>query len=107
MPGSFDAYFRGLAIKSRMNFKRCAKILVRDFPGQVCFENIRSEQDVERLARKADEVAQRNYKHALGIGFVNKPETREMLRVAAQKGALRACLLSIGERPIAFSIGLL
>jgi len=107
MPDSFDAYFRSLAIKSRMNLKRCAKVLVRDFPGQVCFENIRSERDVERLARRADEVAQKNYKHALGIGFVNKPETREMLHTAAQKGGLRACLLSIGERPIAFAIGLL
>jgi hypothetical protein len=107
MPSSFDAYFRGLAIKSRMNLKRCAKILVRDFPGQVCFENICGERDVERLARKADEVAQKNYKHAVGIGFENKAETREMLLTAAQKGMLRACLLSIGERPIAFAIGFL
>jgi hypothetical protein len=107
MPSSFDAYFRGLAIKSRMNLKRCAKILVRDFPGQVCVENIRGERDVERLARKADEVAQKNYKHAMGIGFVNKPETREMLLTAAQKGMLRASLLSVGERPIAFAIGFL
>jgi CelD/BcsL family acetyltransferase involved in cellulose biosynthesis len=30
-----------------------------------------------------------------------------MLHAAAQKGGLRACLLSIGERPIAFAIGLL
>jgi len=107
MPASFDAYFRGLNIKSRMNFKRSAKILVRDFPGQVRFENIRSEQDVEHLARNADEVARINYRHALGIGFSNKPETRETLRAAAQKGGLRACLLSIGERPIAFAIGFL
>jgi CelD/BcsL family acetyltransferase involved in cellulose biosynthesis len=107
LPGSFDAFLRGLSSKIRKEFTRHTRMLLRDFPGKVRFESVRSERDVEDFARKADEISQKTYKHTLGVGFVNNLEMREMLRAAAQKTALRACLLCIGERPIAFAGGIL
>jgi CelD/BcsL family acetyltransferase involved in cellulose biosynthesis len=106
LPASFDEFLRGRSPKSHQEFRRIARTLVRDFPGKVRFQSVRSERDVQDFARKADEISQKTYQRALGAGFVNDLEMREMLRAAAQKAALRACLLYIGERPVAFASGI-
>ena len=103
LPATFDEYFRGLSRKSRQVFKRAARMLGRDFPGMVRFQSIRSEGDVEDFARMADEISRKTYPRAVGEGFVDNVEMREMLRAAAQNAALRACLLCVGEQPIAFA----
>jgi hypothetical protein len=107
LPATFDEYLRGLSRKSRQRFRRTARMLARDFPGMVRLQSIRSERDVEDFARMADEISQKTYQRALGEGFVNNVEMREMLRAAAQKATLRACLLCVGEHPIAFASGFL
>jgi hypothetical protein len=106
LPASFGEFVGGLSSKSRQQFRRHARMLIRDFPGKVRFQCVRSERDVEEFACKADEVSQRTYQRALGAGFVNDVEIKEMLRAAAQKAAFRACLLYIGERPVAFASGI-
>jgi hypothetical protein len=58
------------------------------------------------FARRAEEISQKTYQRALGVGFVDNLEMRETLRAAAQKGALRACLLHIGDHPVAFASGI-
>jgi hypothetical protein len=107
LPASFDEFLCGLSRKSRYEFQRHARMLVRDFPGKVRFQSVRSERDVEDFACKADEISQKTYQRAVGAGFVHNLEMREILRAAAQKAALRACLLYIGERPVAFAGGIL
>jgi len=107
LPSGFEEYFNGLTTKKRKEFKRHVRMMERDFPGIVRFESVRNTRDVEDFACKADEISRKTHKHALGAGFVNNLETRETLVAAAQKGALRACLLYLGERPIAFAIGIL
>jgi len=107
LPYSFDDFLRALSRKSRHEFRRHVRMLERDFPGKVRFQFAGSERDVESFVRRADEISQRTYQRALGTGFVNNLEPRETLRVAAQKGALRACLLHIDERPAAFFCGIL
>jgi CelD/BcsL family acetyltransferase involved in cellulose biosynthesis len=107
LPATFDEFFRGLPRKSRKHFRRTARMLVTDFPGKVRFQSVRSERDVEDFACNAEEISQKTYQRALGVGFVNNLEMREILRAAAQKGALRACLLFISERPVAFASGIL
>jgi hypothetical protein len=106
LPASFDEFLLGLSGRRRREFRRHARVLVRDFPGRVRFESVRSERDVEDFARKADEISQKTYKYAIGVGFVNDLEMREMLRAAAQKAALRASLMYVGDRPIAFAAGI-
>jgi hypothetical protein len=107
LPASFDEFFRSLSGKKRRQFTRNARILKRDFPGKVRFQIVRDECDVEDFACKADEISQKTYQRALGMGFANNIEMQEMLRAPTQKRALRACLLYIGERPIAFASGFL
>ena len=106
LPANFDEFLRGLSGKSRHQFRRNARMLERDFPGKVRFQWARSERDVEEFARASDAISRRTYKGALGMGFVDNLEMRETLRAAAQKAALRACVLYIGERPVAFASGI-
>jgi hypothetical protein len=105
LAGGFDTFLRGLSSHRRKQLAKRARMLAKDFP--VRFESVRSEHDVEDFARKADEIAQKTYRHALGVGFVNNLETREVLCAAARKSALRASVLYVGERPIAFTVGIL
>ena len=107
LPASFDEFLRGLSSKSRNQLARRARMLARDFPGRVRFESVRSEHEVEDFAHKADEISQKTHRYALGVGFVNNLETRQVLCAAARKSALRACVLYVGERPIAFTGGIL
>jgi hypothetical protein len=103
--GGFGAFLRRLSSKRRKQLAKRARMLAKDFP--VRFESVRSEHDVEDFARMADEIARKTYRHALGVGFVNNLETREVLCAAARKSALRASVLYVGERPIAFTVGIL
>jgi len=58
-PASFDEFLLGLSGRRRREFRRYARVLVRDFPGRVRFESVRSERDVEDFAFKADEISQK------------------------------------------------
>jgi CelD/BcsL family acetyltransferase involved in cellulose biosynthesis len=80
---------------------------VRDFPDKVRFQSVRSERDVEDFARNADAISRKTYRHALGKGFVNNLEMRETLRAAAKRAALRACVLHVGDQPVAFASAIL
>ena len=106
LSGSFDEFLRGRSPKGRQEFRKLAKMLVRDFPGKVRFQSVRSECDVEDFARKADTISRKTYQRALGAGFVNDLAMQEMLRAAARKEALRACLLYVGDNPVAFASGI-
>jgi hypothetical protein len=106
LSGSFDEFLRGLSPKKRQEFRKLARMLVRDFPGKVRFQSVRSERDVEDFARKADAVSRKTYQRALGAGFVNDLAMQEMLRAAARKAALRACLMYVGDNPVAFASGI-
>jgi hypothetical protein len=107
LSGSFDEFLRGRSPKSRQEFRKLARMLVRDFPGKVRFQIVRGECDVEDFARKADTISRKTYQRAVGAGFVNDLAMQEMLRAAARKAALRACLLYVGDNPVAFAIGII
>lgn len=107
LPASFDEFLRSLSGKSRHQLRRHTRMLVRDFPAKVRFQIVRSECDVEDFARKADEISQKTSRRALGTGFVNNLETLETLRATARKATLRACVLYVDERPVAFASGIL
>jgi len=106
LPANFDEFLRCRSSESRQQFRRHARMLERDFPGEVGFQGVRNECDVEDFAREADKISQKSYQRASEAGFVNNLEMRETLRAAAKNEALRACLLYIGERPVAFASGI-
>jgi hypothetical protein len=102
---TFDEYLRNLSRKSRLHFKSAARMLAKDFPGTARFQSIRSVGEVADFSRMADLISKKTYHGALGEGFVDNVETREKLHAAAQNSELRACILYVGEKPIAFACG--
>lgn len=70
----------------------------------VCY---RDPSEFERLFRDAESIAQKTYQRGLGAGFSDTPLVRARLGLAARKGWLRANLLYIGDRPVAFWIGVI
>lgn len=107
MPANFDEFLCRLSSKYRSELRRYVRLLESDFPGNVRLRTVLSDSDVEDFASTAGEISQKTYKGALGIGFVNDLETREVLHAAAKKNVLRAFLLYIGERPVAFNSAIL
>jgi hypothetical protein len=63
--------------------------------------------DLDGLFHDAEQIAAKTYQRGLHVGFADTPVVRKRLALAAQKGWLRSHVLYLGERPIAFWIGML
>jgi hypothetical protein len=63
---------------------------------------VREPEQLERLFRDAEAVAAATYQRALGAGFADTPEQRELARLGLERGWLRAYLLYRAGEPIAF-----
>jgi hypothetical protein len=105
LPETYEDFLRSLSRKERHNFNRCANKINNDFPGEMRIQCFREENQMAELVRITEEVARKTYQRGLGVGFRDNAEIRDWLRMAAQKGTLRACVLFIKDQPCAFMIG--
>src|SRR5665213_841674 len=105
LPGSFKEFMGTLSRKERHNLRRYAGRVENDFPHKVRIQCFRGEGQLDVLMRDTEEVAKKTYQRALGVGVRDNFETRKLLKTAAQKGTLRACVLYLEDHPAAFMIG--
>ena len=105
LPGGFNEFMDSLSRKERHNLKRYANRLKNDFPEKTHIQCFREEGQVDQLIRDAEEIAKKTYQRALGVGFHDNIETRQLLGTAAQKHTLRGCVMYLGGQPAAFMIG--
>jgi CelD/BcsL family acetyltransferase involved in cellulose biosynthesis len=105
LPDSFQELLRGLSRKERHNLKRYEGRVKGDFPEKMRIQTFREENQVDDLMRDTEEVAKKTYQRALGVGFHDDLETRQLLRTAAQKRCLRGSILYLEDHPSAFMIG--
>jgi len=103
IPATVEDFNRRLSHKVRKNSKW--KRLLRDFPGGIRIDCIRELDGLERMIRDVEEIAKKTYQRGLGVGFKDNAETREVLRLDAEKGRLRAFILYLADRPCAFWVG--
>jgi len=105
IPATVEDFHRRLSHKVRKNSKW--KRLLRDFPGGIRIDCIRESDGLERVLRDVEEIASKTYQRGLGVGFKDNAETRELLRLDAENGRLRAFILYLADRPCAFWVGTL
>lgn len=76
-----------------------------EFPGQARIRAFRSAADFDEMMRDIEQVAAKTYQRGLGVGFDTSAAMRERLQLEIAKGWLRAFVLYLGDKPVAFWIG--
>jgi hypothetical protein len=107
VPEGIDEVYRKMSSDRRIETRRRVKKLKTHPAGEPRIVCYRHEAELDRLFHDAEEIAKQTYHRGLGVGFADRPDVRSRVELAAQKGWLRANLLYIGDRPIAFWIGML
>jgi hypothetical protein len=105
IPQNSDAFYARLSPKVRKNQKWQAKKLLESFAQRVEVRSYTHTQDLRTLFEDVDQVARSTYQRGLGVGFVDTPETRGRMELAARKGWLQAFVLYLADKPGAFWIG--
>jgi hypothetical protein len=104
LPESVDVLLAGRSRKTRYNLKRSADMLEGAVP-DLSLELLRDPADFELIMRNLERVAAKTYQRALGAGFADVEYQRRLVRLALERGWLRAWLLRDGNEPIAFWLG--
>jgi Acetyltransferase (GNAT) domain len=105
LPNTFKEFMGTLSRKERHNLRRYAGRVESDFPQKIRIQCFRGEGQLDDLMRDTEQIAKKTYQRALGVGFRDNFETRKLLKTAAQKGTLLACVLYLENYPAAFMIG--
>jgi hypothetical protein len=107
VPQSIEEVYKNMSSDRRIETRRRVRKLQTHPAGEPRIVCYRRESELESMFHDAEEIAKKTYHRGLGVGFMDKPDVRARLELAARKGWLRAYLLYIGERPVAFWIGML
>lgn len=106
LPDSLEEVLRAQSTRTRGNHRRYARKLEEEFGSRLSFRVYRDPAELPELVRESETVAVKTYHHGLRAGFgAHDPEGR-LLALAAERGWLRAYLLSIDGAPVAFWHGL-
>ncbi|MBZ5658904.1 MAG: GNAT family N-acetyltransferase [Acidobacteriia bacterium] len=105
LPMNMDGVYAALSKKSRTTLKSKLKKFAAEFPGQARIRTFRGAADFDEMMRDIEQVAAKTYQRGLGVGFDTSAAMRERLQLEIAKGWLRAFVLYIGDKPVAFWIG--
>ena len=105
LPAAKEDVYKGLSSKVRKNLKWQAKKLLGDFPDLVEVRTFTRAEELDRMIRDVEGIAERTYQRGLRVGFVDSPEMRQRLLLESERGWLRAHVLYISGKPAAFWIG--
>lgn len=105
VPGSIERTMSALSKKRRHEVRREGRVLERELGPTLRLVQDRGTEGIGRILLWAQRVSQRTYKETLGVGFGATPVWRAMIETAASRGTLRSWFFVLGDRPIAFALG--
>jgi CelD/BcsL family acetyltransferase involved in cellulose biosynthesis len=105
LPRSLDEVLQGQSSRTRSNHRRYARKVEEQLGDRLSFDTYRDPGDLDRLIREAEKVSMMTYQHRLGAGFAADASERRLLELGAERGWLRAYVLSVDGEPRAFWLG--
>lgn len=105
LPRTAEELYKNLPSKQRKNQRWQAKKFEKAFPEGLEIRCFQEPAALDQMFADVEVVAKKTYQRGLGVGFVDNPEMRERISLAAKSGWLRAYVLYIGANPCAFWIG--
>jgi hypothetical protein len=105
LPGSVEQLYRDLSANERQRFRRIARALSREFPGQVKVDRFGDVTDLDAALAVVEKVANKTWQQAMGTGFALSESVLNSLRAQAERGWLRVYILYLGGKACAFWIG--
>lgn len=106
LPPSLDDVLRAQSTGTRGNHRRYARKLEEEFGDRLSFDVFRDPADLEHVIGACETVSVKTYQHRLGAGFAADPSERRLVELGAERGWLRAYVLSVDRDPVAFWLGL-
>jgi CelD/BcsL family acetyltransferase involved in cellulose biosynthesis len=104
-PDGLDAFLISLGRSQRSKLRRKYKKVLKLFPGKVQVKCYRSLAEIDTVASDMELVASKTAKRQLGFGFSDTLRAREQMVIAAENGWLRAYVLYLEGKPVAFWTG--
>jgi CelD/BcsL family acetyltransferase involved in cellulose biosynthesis len=101
LPESYEAFVASRSANTRWRVRRDER-RVPEALGGLRVEVVRDASRVDELFRDAERVARGTYQRALGTGFADTAEQRELARLGLERGWVRGYLLYRADEPIAF-----
>lgn len=102
LPESFDAFLASLSRRTREGIRRHERRLLRAHGDELSVRSLDGPDDVDAFFGAARPVAAATYQGGLGVGVSGSELERALTMLAASRGWLRARVLYLGDRPIAF-----
>jgi hypothetical protein len=107
LPGTYEAFMKSLNGSKRSKLRRSIKHFHEEFGPAIRYRVFEASGDVDAFCADADRIASKTYQRGLGVGFLNDAESAAQLSTAAALGWLRAMILYVNDRPVAFWQGIL
>lgn len=105
VPRNSDEFYKSLGPKTRQELRRKQQKLEKEIAGPIRIRCFKEVVEFDEAINSAEQVAQKSYLRGLGVGFDTSAQSKEILRVKAEKGWLRTYILYAAEEPIAFWMG--
>jgi CelD/BcsL family acetyltransferase involved in cellulose biosynthesis len=102
IPGSLDDFLAERSYKTRRNLRYYDRRLVAQLGDRLTMRTFADPAEIDRLFADTLQVSAKTYQHAIGASFVDSPVQRAVFELGLRSGWLRAYVLYVGERPIAF-----
>ncbi|AUX34548.1 MULTISPECIES: GNAT family N-acetyltransferase [Sorangium] len=107
LPGSFEAYLAKFSGRTRRTLRYKVKRLRGAMTHGLRLQRVTRKEELPRFLEQAGIVAARSWQGRCLGQSVDEQATRRKLEALAERGWLRGYLLSDGDAPVAFVVGLL
>jgi CelD/BcsL family acetyltransferase involved in cellulose biosynthesis len=102
IPDVLDDFLAARSYKTRRNLRYYDRRLTSQLGDRLTLRTFDDPADLDRLFADTLVVSEKTYQHALGASFVDSPVQRAVFELGLRSGWLRAYVLYVDDRPIAF-----